>query len=443
MENTINRKPIVALIGRQNVGKSTLLNRLAGKRIAIVEDLPGTTRDRVFTDIEWDDKEFTLVDTGGLELDSENELSRGVMQQLKIAVEQSDMVLFLTDAKEGLISADFDIADLLRRTEKPVVLVVNKTDNDLMESQISEFFELGLGDPFPISAFHARGTGELLDKITTLLPEYEKVPDDPELMKLAIVGRPNVGKSMLINRLFGADRSVVSNVPGTTRDAVDTILEFKGKKLAVIDTAGIRKRGSVDAGIEKYSVLRSFRAIERADVALLVLDATEPLTTQDTHIAGYVQQAYKGIIIVVNKWDLIKDKDTAAYMQVFQHHFNFINYATVLFVSALTGDGAGKIIPEALKVFAERNKMLTDAEIRSVIQQALATHPPPKKGRKILSIRNSRQTGVNPPTFTFKVNDERLLHFSYKRYLENQIRSVFGFLGTPISMNFSTGGGKK
>ncbi|MDP2918847.1 MAG: ribosome biogenesis GTPase Der [Dehalococcoidia bacterium] len=436
------RKSIVAIIGRQNVGKSTLLNRLAHKRVAIVEDMPGTTRDRVFADAVWQDKEFTLVDTGGLEIGPETELERGVRAQVNTAIQEADLLLYVTDVKDGIMPTDYEIADMLRKTEKPVILVVNKTDNDKLEAQAVEFYQLGLGDPIPISAHHARGTGELLDRIVDMLPAIEHIPSEPQMMKVAIVGRPNVGKSMLLNTLLGQERSIVSEMPGTTRDAIDTPIDFQGKSVVLIDTAGIRRRGQVEVGVERYSVLRALRAIDRCDVALLVLDATELVTAQDMHVAGYIQQAEKGIVLVVNKWDLVTDKNTAHWEETLRANLKFVVYAPVMFVSAKTGQGIEDILPVSEKVYAERIKRLADAEVRSVVQQALAAHPPPRRGRRELVIKGGTQTGISPPAFTFRVNDAKLMHFSYRRYLENQLRQAFGFAGTPIRLEFTIGGGK-
>ncbi len=434
------RKPLVAIIGRQNVGKSTLLNRLAGKRIAIVEDLPGTTRDRVYADVAWQDKVFTVVDTGGLETAAETEILRGVNQQIAAAINAADLIIFLTDAKEGVMPTDMEIAEMVRRTGKPVLLVANKVDNERMENHVPEFHQLGLGEPFAISAYHALNTGELLDKIVSLLPDIEAVPDTPGTMKIAIVGRPNVGKSMLLNALLGEERAIVSEVPGTTRDATDTALEFDGRKIILIDTAGIRRRGSVEVGVEKYSVLRSMMAIDRCDVALLVLDATEPAAAQDLHVGGYIQQAFKGVMMVVNKWDLVTEKNQEEWIGALRREYKFLSYAPIIFISAKTKHGVEKVIPTALQVYEERMKQIPDKVIKDLIQQAVASHNIPRKGKYTLSIKSVRQTGVNPPTFTFRVNDARLIHFSYQRYLENQIRNVFGFTGTPIRLIYSTGG---
>lgn len=434
------RKPIVAIIGRQNVGKSTLLNRLAGKRVAIVQDLPGTTRDRVFADVVWNEREFTVVDTGGLEIGDETGIGRGVRQQVNIAIEEADIILFVTSVQDGLMSVDFEIADMLRRTEKPVILVVNKADNDTLEANVVEFYQLGLDNLTPISAYHARGTAELLDRITQLLPSLPPATQEPEMMKVAIVGRPNVGKSMLLNVLLGEERSIVSDVPGTTRDAIDTNIDFQGKSVLLIDTAGIRRRGQVEVGVERYSVMRALRAIDRCDVALLVLDATELVTAQDTHVAGYIQQALKGVVLIVNKWDLITDKNTTDWIEAIRMSFKFIDYAPVLFISALSGQGAPEVMPLAYQVYTERMKRLSDAEVSSVVKQALASHPPPRRGTRQLVIKRGSQTAINPPTFTFRVNDARLVHFSYRRYLENQLRQAFSFTGTPINLVFNAGG---
>lgn len=434
------RKPVVAIIGRQNVGKSTLLNRLAGKRIAIVEDLPGTTRDRVFVDVSWQGKEFTLVDTGGLEIGPETELERGVRQQVNTAIEEADVIIFLTNVQSGIMPTDYEIADMLRRTEKPVILVVNKADNDRLEADATEFYQLGLDDPIPISAHHARGTGDLLDRIAQLLPVTPVPSAGPQMMKVAIVGRPNVGKSRLLNAILGQERSIVSELPGTTRDAIDTTVDFMGRSVLLIDTAGIRRRGQVEVGVERYSVLRALRAIDRCDVAVLVLDATELVTAQDMHVAGYIQQAYKGIALVVNKWDLVTEKNTVAWTENIRANFKFIDYAPVLFISALTGQGVKDVLPMADRVYAERMKRLTDAEVRSVIKAALAAHPPPHRGTRQLVVRSGTQTGVAPPVFTFRVNDPKLVHFTYKRFLENQLRQAFGFEGTPLRLEFSSGG---
>jgi len=433
-------KPIVAIIGRQNVGKSTLLNRLAGKRISIVEDLPGTTRDRVFADVSWNDKAFTLVDTGGLELGMETEIDRGVKEQITQAMSEADAIIFMVDVKDGIMPADTEIADLVRRLKKPTLLVANKADNDKLEAQAAEFYQLGLGDPFVISAYHGRSTAELIEQIIAMLPETPPSLDEADLMKVAIVGKPNVGKSMLLNTLLGKERVIVSDVPGTTRDAIDTTFDFSGKNVLLIDTAGIRKRGQVETGIEQYSVLRSMRAIDRCDVALLVLDATEMFSAQDMHIAGYIQQAFKGIVIIVNKWDLVNNENQVLWAENTRKQFKFMAYAPVLFISAKFGKGVSEVMPRVYQVYQERIKQIPIAELNGVIQDAIAAHNMPRKGKIVLSIKGVTQTEVNPPTFTFKVNNSNIVHFSYRRFLENKLREAFGFTGTPLRLVFKTGG---
>ncbi len=435
-------KPIVAIIGRQNVGKSTLLNRLAGKRISIVEDLPGTTRDRLFTDVSWNDRSFTLIDTGGLELGMDSEIDRGVKAQITEAMEEADAIIFMVNVQEGIMPADAEIADLVRRLKKPTLLVANKGDNDKLESDAVEFYQLGLGDPFVISAYHGRSTAELIEKIISMLPEAQPEADEADLMKIAIVGKPNVGKSMLLNAILGKERVIVSDVPGTTRDAIDTELVFMDKKVLLIDTAGIRKRGQIETGIEQYSVIRSMRAIDRCDVALLVLDATEMFSAQDTHIAGYIQQAVKGIVIIVNKWDLVKGEDQVLWAENTRKQFKFMAYAPVMFLSAKFGRGVNEVMPQAYKVYQERTKQIPAAELKGVIRDAIASHNMPRKGKMMLSVSGVTQTDINPPTFTFKVNNTKLVHFSFKRFLENRLRDSFGFTGTPLKIEFKAGNEK-
>lgn len=434
------RKPIVAIIGRQNVGKSTLLNRLAGRRIAIVEDLPGTTRDRVVADISWQGSEFTVVDTGGLEPRPESTVAQEVQEQVAIAVAEADVILFLVDVRDGVMTTDHEVADMVRRTNKPLLLVANKADNERLEAQAVEFYQLGLGEPLAISAYHGRGTAELLDRIASLLPAPLPLAAEPEIMKVAIVGRPNVGKSMLLNALLGSERAIVDESPGTTRDAIDTILDFEGQSVLLIDTAGIRRRGKLGVGVERYSVIRALRAIDRADVALLVLEATELLAAQDMHIAGYIQQAAKGIILVVNKWDLVTDKNKTEWNRYIRSQLKFLPYAPLLYISAKYGQGVAEIMPQVFQVYYERLKRLTAAEVNSVVQQAVAAHSLPRKGGRQLRVLQAAQTDTNPPTFTFSVNDARLVHFSYRRYLENRLRQTFGFVGTPLRLIFKSRG---
>ncbi len=433
-------KPIVAIIGRQNVGKSTLLNRLAGQPVAIVEDLPGTTRDRVLATISWQGTEFTIVDTAGLELEPKSALAQEVRQQVAIAIAEADVILFVVDVRDGIITSDQEIADMLRRTKKPIVLVANKADNARLEAEAAEFYTLGLGEPLTISAHHGRGISELLDRVITMLPRPLAVEAKPEVMKLAIVGRQNVGKSTLLNAIAGEERAVVDDVPGTTRDAIDTPLDFDGQSVLLIDTAGIRRRGRLGVGVERYSVIRTLRAIDRADVVLLVLDATEMVTAQDTHIAGYIQRAEKGIVLIVNKWDLVEDKTAANYDRYLRSHLKFLPYAPVLYASAKSGQGVDMIIPQAHQVYQQRLKRLPTAEVNNVVQQAITAHNLPRAGTRQLKVLYATQTGVSPPTFVFFVNDSRLVHFSYRRYLENKLRQAFGFTGNPFRLVFKTRG---
>jgi len=431
-------KPIVAIVGRQNVGKSTLLNRLVGKRLAIVEDSPGTTRDRVIASVNWRDKEFTVVDTGGLELAASSTVGHGVQEQIEAAIAEADVILFVVDVKSGAIAADMEMADRLRRVEKPRLLVANKVDNEKLEAGVAEFYQLGLGEPVAISAYHGRGTAELLEQIAALLPESVAAATEPEIMKIAIVGRPNVGKSMLLNALVGEKRAIVDDAPGTTRDAIDTRVDFDGQNVLLIDTAGIRKRGRIGRGVEHYSVLRALRAIDRADIALLVLDAMEMITAQDRHIAGYIQQATKGAVVVVNKWDLVEGKKPGEWDRYIGSQLKFMSYAPIIYTSAKFGEGVGRIIPEARRIYLQRLKRLATAEVNNVVQEAAAAHVRPRQGRRELKIFYATQTEINPPTFVFFVNDAKLVHFSYQRYLEGRLRQSFGFNGTPLRLFFRT-----
>ncbi len=434
-------RPVVAIVGRQNVGKSTLLNRLAGKQISIVSDVPGTTRDRIAVNVPWQSREFTIVDTGGLETIPGSDMAQAVNRQVATAMGEADLIIFLVDIKDGVIPSDLEITELLRGSKKPVMLVANKADNDKLISNAVDFFQLGLGEPMIISAYHGLGISDLLDKIISMLPDAPEVSVSLEnVLKIAIVGRPNAGKSMLLNALLGEERAIVSDVPGTTRDAVDTPLDFMGQNVLIIDTAGVRRRGRIDPGVEQYSVLRSFRAIDRADVVLLVLDATELVAAQDMHIAGYVQQEAKGIIVLVNKWDLAMDLTAAECEKYIRGKMKFLSYAPILQISAKLKQGTDKIIPLASRIYKERHKRIPTGELNSFIQRVAATHAPPRKGAKQLSLFYATQAETNPPTFVFFVNDARLAHFSYKRYLENNLREAFGFDGTPIQLIFKPRG---
>jgi GTP-binding protein len=436
-------KPIVAIVGRQNVGKSTLLNCLLGKRQAIVADKAGTTRDRIIADVTFQDSEFMLVDTGGLMSGAQSAIIQRVEEQVKAVVAESDLIIFLVDARDGLTVSDREIAAWLRPMSKPVILVANKVDNSGLLANVGEFYKLGMGEPAAISAYHRRGTLDLLDNIVSLLPPSLPPKDETEAMKVAIVGRPNVGKSMLLNALLGKERAIVNSEPGTTRDAIDTLFDFQGRDVLLIDTAGVRRRGRITGGVEHYSVLRSLRAIERSDVALLVIDAMESVTAQDMHIAGFIEQAAKGVVLVVNKWDLVgseKAAKTAEYSSYIRSHYKFLSYASLLYVSAKLKWGLSATLSEAWSVYQERRKQLPDAHVSEVIKQAVEAHSPPRVAGKELRIFQVRQTGINPPSFVFRVNKTGLVHFSYRRYLENRLRQAFGFAGTPLRLVFKVGG---
>ena len=438
-------RPLVALVGRPNVGKSTLFNRMLGERRAIVFDAPGTTRDRTYGITDWNGRTFDFVDTGGLQSDEEIERSdisaiwRGTREQAELAISEADVIVFLVDGRDGLIAADESVSDLLRASGKPIVLGVNKAESQERRDNAVEFYALGIGEPIAISAFHGHGTGDLLDRVVESLPPGDEEEDD-DTPKIAIVGRPNVGKSALLNALLGKQRSIVSAVSGTTRDPIDTPFEWAGQQLTLIDTAGIRRRGRVEHGeVEQYSVIRSMKAIGRCDVAVLVIDAVEGFTAQDLHIAGYVQEESKGLVVVVNKWDAIeKDNDTMpTYQEDAARALDFMAYAPLVFISALTGQRVAKVPEMALEVLAERQKRVPTAQLNRVIREAIIAHPPAESTRgRYLKFSYATQPRVAPPTFVFFVNDPKLLHFTYKRYLENQIRKEFGFIGTPIRMSF-------
>jgi GTP-binding protein len=433
-------KPIVAIVGRPNAGKSTILNRIAGKPLAIVEDIPGTTRDRIFVEVTWQGRDFTIVDTGGLEMTPDTTVTQGIRAQIDTAISEANVIVSLVDVNDGITPADLDIANMLRRINKPKLLVANKADNARLENQAVEFYKLGLGEPIPVAAHHGRGIAEVLDRIVALLPPPSPAGTGAEVLKVAIVGRPNVGKSLLLNTLIGDERTIVDDTPGTTRDAIDTLFDFHGQSVLLIDTAGIRRKGRVKAGVERYSVIRTLRAIDRADVALLVLDATEMATTQDMHIAGYIQQAAKGIVLIVNKWDLVDNKDRNEWSRHIKSYFKFVPYAPILYTSAKTGQGVNKILPQVNQIYQERLKRLPTSTINNVVQQAVASHNRPRNRRKQLKVFYATQAEVNPPTFVFFTNDASLVHFSYRRYLENKLRQTFGFDGTPLRMTFKTRG---
>ena len=436
-------KPVVAIIGRPNVGKSTLFNRLLGKRKAIVEDLPGTTVDRIHSDITWEGRDLTLVDCGGLEANPGPTMRRKVRDQVEKAIAGADLLLFLVDARDGVVPADGETADIVRRAGKPMMLVVNKVESPKQEAQVAQFYELGMGDPIPISAYHGHGIHELMQKVFERLPPPTPASAEPESMKIAIVGRPNVGKSLLLNTLLGEERVVVDEVPGTTRDTIDTVLRYKGEMVTLIDTAGIRRRGRIDQGIERYSFQRTADAIERADIALLVVDAVEGITAQDIHILGYIHKAFKGAVLLVNKWDLVETGDTALWMEVVKRKTRFMPYIETHFISAKTGRGVDKILPLARRIYEERIRRLDQDLLDSIVRDAEAAKQSPKQGRRRLKVYKATQTAVNPPTFSFSVNDAKLVHFSYQRFLENKIRQYCGFKGTPLHLLFKSKADKK
>lgn len=431
----------VAIAGRPNTGKSTLLNRIFGERKAITDPEPGTTRDRLYARTWWKGHELTLVDMGGFEPESKSPLHQEIRGQIETALAEANVILFLVDVQAGLIPADQETADLLRRFQKPVLLVANKVDSHQHESQALQFYELGMGDPILISAYHGRGLNELLDRIVEGLPPAEPSPEQPEVMKIAIVGRPNVGKSLLLNQLLGENRAIVDETPGTTRDALDSVLEYDGEPVVLIDTAGIRRRGRIEQGIEEHSIIRVLQAIERADIALLVTDATAGITAQDTHILGYIRQGCKGVAIIVNKWDLVEIKDEAEWVAAIRQRIRFMPHVPILFTSAKTGWGIESILPTARRIYTERIKRLPAAVLDSVVRDAVAIHPlMVSKGKKRLRFFQATQTGTNPPTFVFQVNDAKLVHFSYQRYLENKLRQSFGFQGTCLRLVFKNRG---
>ena len=427
-------KPIVAVVGRPNVGKSTFFNKVAGKRISIVEDTPGVTRDRIYSEAEWLGNAFTLIDTGGIEPFTKDIILQQMRMQAELAIETADVILFMLDGREGITAADYEVADILRKANRPILIVVNKIDTLKLENSIFEFYNLGLGDPIPISGQQALGIGDLLDKTVKLFPKDKKNNLDEEKLKIAVIGKPNVGKSTLINKLLGENRVIVSDIPGTTRDAIDTPFKYKGEDYILIDTAGVRRKSRITENIEKYSVIRSFTGIERSDICLILIDAEQGVTEQDTKIAGYAHEEGKASIIIVNKWDLI-EKDTKTmdkYRNEIREGLSFLSYAPILFISAKTGQRTHRIMELANYVSNQHNMRISTGMLNEVIGEAtLLNQPPSNKGRR-LNILYCTQASIKPPTFILFVNDADLLHFSYQRYLENQLRKSFGFEGTPI-----------
>jgi len=457
------RKPVVALVGRPNVGKSTLFNRLIGERTAIVEDLPGTTRDRIYGESEWNGVGFIVIDTGGLEAPSEfgaahlrqpgvNVLALDsapfvlhIQNQARVAIDEADAIIFVVDGREGLTAADLEVAEVLRLSAKSIFIAANKTENTESQLNAVEFWNLGLGEPFPTSAYHGDGVGDLLDEVVKILPAYPPDEAEEETVGITIVGRPNVGKSSLLNALLGTERAIVSDVPGTTRDPIDTQLIYAGQKITLIDTAGIRRRGSVEPGIEFFSVLRSLRSIDRADVALLLIDAVEGVTAQDAHVAGYILEKNKSVVIVVNKWDALeKDNNTMMeFTNKVREDLKFLDYVPVIFISALTHQRVNRVLPTAMEVVEARRHKLGTSELNQLLREAYDATPPTSRNGRRMRIYYATQVSSEPPTFLIFVNDPALVHFSYERYLENQMRVHYPFSGTPIRLVFRERSGGK
>ncbi len=428
-------RPVVAIVGRPNVGKSTLFNALAGERISIVKDTPGVTRDRIYADVSWLDYNFTMIDTGGIEPESGDVILSQMREQAQIAIDTADVIIFITDVKQGLVDSDSKVADMLRRSHKPVVLVVNKVDSfEKYMTDVYEFYNLGIGDPHPISAASMLGLGDMLDEVVKHFPDSSKRDDEDDRPRVAIVGKPNVGKSSLINKLAREDRVIVSDIAGTTRDAIDTAIKYDGKEYIFIDTAGLRRKNKIKEDIERYSIIRAVSAVERADVVIVVIDATEGVTEQDAKIAGIAHERGKGIIIAVNKWDAIeKDNNTVKqHTEKIRQILSFIPYAEILFISAKSGQRLNKIF-ELIDVVIENNSMrVATGVLNEIVTEAVAMQQPPTDKGKRLKIYYVTQVSVKPPTFVIFVNDKNLMHFSYTRYLENRIRDTFGFRGTAL-----------
>ncbi len=433
-------KPLVAIVGRPNVGKSTLFNRLIGRRLAIVEDTPGVTRDRIYGDADWLHYQFTLIDTGGIEPQNPDIIATQMRRQAELAIETCDVILFLVDGREGMTASDMDVAEMLRRSQKPVVLAVNKIDAPKFQDAAYEFYNLGLGDPVIVSAAQGLGLGDMLDLVCSY---FDQIPQQQEedVVSIAVVGKPNVGKSSLVNALLGEERSIVSDIPGTTRDAIDTPFQYHGKRYILVDTAGIRRKRAIeDESIERYSVIRSLAAVRRADVVLIVCDASTELSEQDVKVAGYVHEEGKASVCVVNKWDLV-EKDTHTMdkqKKALQSDLAFMDYVPFLFLSAKTGQRVVKVMEYVESAYAQATRRITTGSLNDVLNEAITMSEPPSQNGRRLKLYYATQVSVQPPTFIMFVNDEQLVHFSYKRYLENYFRKSFGFEGTPIRLYFRT-----
>ena len=428
-------KPIVAIVGRPNVGKSTLFNALAGETISIVKDTPGVTRDRIYADVEWLNHTFTLIDTGGIEPDSNDIILSQMREQAQIAIDTADVILFMVDVKQGLVDSDSKVADMLRRSHKPVVLTVNKVDHhEKFLADVYEFYNLGIGDPFPISSVNKQGLGDLLDQVISLFPESVTEEEEDDRPKIAVVGKPNVGKSSIINKLLGENRVIVSNIAGTTRDAIDTEVQWDGKEYVFIDTAGLRRKNKIKEELERYSIIRTVTAVERADVVVVVIDATEGVTEQDAKIAGIAHDRGKGILVVVNKWDAIEkdDKTIYKYTNKVKEVLSFMPYAEIMFVSAETGQRLPKLFEKIDMIIENQTMRIATGVLNEIMSEAIALQQPPSDKGKRLKLYYITQVAVKPPTFVIFVNDKKLMHFSYTRYLENKIRDTFGFKGTSL-----------
>ena len=430
-------KPIVAIVGRPNVGKSTLFNKIGRKRLSIVDDMPGVTRDRIYMDANWLNHEFTMIDTGGIEFDESNHMLASMRQQAQIAMEEADVILFLVDGRAGLTAQDEEVAHVLRRTKKPIVLGVNKIDSPQREVDIYEFYNLGLGDPIPLSASNLMNIGDLLDAVVASFPENIEDKHDDDEIRIAVIGRPNVGKSSIVNKILGKERVIVSDVPGTTRDAIDTHFMENDIKYTLIDTAGMRRRGKVEEPVERYSVIRSLRAIDRSDVVLLIINAAEGITEQDKKIAGYAHESGRGVVIVVNKWDIYPEKDdksTLRFTEDLRDEIGFLQYAPVLYASALTGQRVSRVTALVKYVAEQQSMRIKTSVLNELIRDAISVNPPPMHRGRQLKILFMTQVDIRPPKFILFVNDPELMHFSYLRFIENKLREHFGFEGTPLRL---------
>ena len=433
------KMPTVALVGRPNVGKSTIFNRLVGKKISIIEDTPGVTRDRIYADVSYKDYKFHLIDTGGIDL-GEEDFNKEIIVQASLAIDEADIIVFILDGKEELNKNDFVIRDMLKKSNKQIILAVNKIDNEKRKDDIYNYYELGFDNIIPISGEHNLGITTLLDEITKDFKPYQKETDDDNKIKFCVIGRPNVGKSSLVNAIVGEEKSIVSNIAGTTRDAIDTTFTYEKEEYTIIDTAGIRKSGKIYENIEKYSVIRAMKAIERCNVCVVVINAEEGIIEHDKHIASYALEAGKPIVLVVNKWDTVKDKTIAEYTKLMRNEFQFLSYVPVVFLSAMTKKRIHTLMPEIKKVYENSRKEIKTSILNDVIRDAVILNQPPSYKGKRLKIYFVHQQGTMPPKFIFNVNSDKLIHFSYERYLENKIRESFDFEGTPIQIEFKNRG---